>query len=63
MLRRRIADATTAGCDLAFISTLLETTSCRNAQRQGFVRGYERAVMRKEPPEIETEQSGQPAAE
>ncbi len=45
MLQRRLADATAAGCDLAFMSTLLETTSCRNAERQGFVRGYERAVM------------------
>ena len=45
MLQRRLADATAAGCDLAFMSTLLETTSCRNAERQGFIRGYERAVM------------------
>ena len=48
LLRRRLTDATAARCDLAFMSTLLETTSCRNAQRQGFVRGYERVVMRKE---------------
>ena len=45
MLQRRLADATAAGCDLAYMSTLLETTSCRNAERQGFARGYERAVM------------------
>ena|SRR5579862_1088539 len=45
MLQRRLVDATDAGCDVAFMSTLLETTSCRNAERQGFVRGYERAVM------------------
>jgi len=50
LLRRRLIDATSAGCDLAFMSTLLDTTSCRNAQRQGFVRGYERVVMRKEAP-------------
>jgi N-acetylglutamate synthase-like GNAT family acetyltransferase len=47
LLRRRLIDATSACCDLAFMSTLLDTTSCRNAQRQGFVRGYERVVMRK----------------
>lgn len=63
MLRRRLSDATAAGCDLAFMSTLLETTSCRNAQRQGFVRGYERVVMRKEQPVIEREQSGQHASD
>lgn len=45
MLQRRLADATAAGCDVAFMSTLLETTSCRNAERQGFQRGCERAVM------------------
>lgn len=45
MLSRRLADAAASGCDLAFVSTLPENTSYRNAMRAGFVEGYRRLVM------------------
>jgi GNAT superfamily N-acetyltransferase len=49
LLERRLAEASASGCELAFVSVLPETTSCRNAERAGFVRAYERGVMVKAP--------------
>jgi GNAT superfamily N-acetyltransferase len=50
MLSRRLADAAASGCDLAFVSTLPENSSYRNAMRAGFVEGYRRLVMTRQQP-------------
>jgi GNAT superfamily N-acetyltransferase len=50
MLRRRLADAAAAGCDLAYVSTLPGTGSHRNVERAGFTEAYRRVVMTKAQP-------------
>lgn len=49
LLSTRLADATTAGCDIAVITTQPGSTSQQNAQRQGFDLLYTRAVLVKQP--------------
>lgn len=48
-LRRRLADARAAGCELAVVTTAPGSKSQENAMRQGFALLYSRAVMVKEP--------------
>ncbi|MCI0351353.1 MAG: GNAT family N-acetyltransferase [Acidobacteriales bacterium] len=50
MLEHRLADAAAGGCDLAFVSTLPENTSYRNAARAGFVEAYRRLVLTRQQP-------------
>jgi ribosomal protein S18 acetylase RimI-like enzyme len=45
LLSTRLADATTAGCDLAVITVQPGSTSHQNAQRRGFDLLYTRAVL------------------
>src|SRR5205085_7851089 len=45
MLWHRLADAAAAGYELAYVSTLPETSSARNQRRAGFVEAYRRRVM------------------
>jgi len=45
LLRRRLADAAAAGCDLAVVTTAPGSKSQQNAQRQGFALLYARAVL------------------
>jgi GNAT superfamily N-acetyltransferase len=45
LLRRRLADAAAAGCDLAVVTTAPGSRSQQNAQRQGFALLYARAVL------------------
>ena len=52
LLQYRLADASAAGCTLAFVSTLPGTVSHRNVERQGFVEAYERVVMAKRPSDV-----------
>ena len=49
LLQRRLADASAAGCTLAYVSTLPGTASHRNVERQGFVEAYRRVVLAKRP--------------
>ena len=50
LLRRRLGDARRAGCDLAIMTAQPGSKSHFNAQRQGFVLLYSRAVLVKSPP-------------
>jgi hypothetical protein len=50
LLSARLADATSAGCDLAVIVTQPGSRSHQNAQRRGFHLLYTRAVLVKPPP-------------
>ena len=45
LLRRRLADAIAAGCDLAVVTTAPGSTSQQNVQRHGFALLYARAVL------------------
>jgi GNAT superfamily N-acetyltransferase len=45
LLRRRLADAAAAGCDLAVVTTAPGSKSQQNAQRHGFSLLYARAVL------------------
>ena len=45
MLRRRLADAATAGCDVAVVTTLPGSKSQQNVQRLGFALLYARAIL------------------
>ena len=45
LLRRRLADAGAAGCDLAVVTTAPGSRSQQNAQRQGFSLLYARAIL------------------
>jgi GNAT superfamily N-acetyltransferase len=45
LLRRRLADAAAAGCDLAVVTTAPGSKSQQNAQRQGFALLYARAIF------------------
>ncbi len=45
LLRRRLADATAAGCDLAVVTTAPGSKSQQNVQRHGFALLYARAVL------------------
>nr|WP_091273111.1 GNAT family N-acetyltransferase [Parafrankia sp. CH37] len=45
LLAARLADAVTAGCDIAVVTTQPGSTSQQNAQRQGFDLLYTRAVL------------------
>ena len=49
LLAARLADATTAGCDVAVIIVQPGSKSQQNAQRRGFDLLYTRAVLTKEP--------------
>jgi GNAT superfamily N-acetyltransferase len=49
LLAARLADAATAGCDVAVIVTQPGSKSQQNAQRQGFDLLYTRAVLVKHP--------------
>jgi GNAT superfamily N-acetyltransferase len=49
LLAARLAAARAAGCDLAVITTQPGTQSQANAQRQGFVLLYARAILVREP--------------
>ena len=49
LLRRRLADAAAAGCDLAVVTTAPGSKSQRNAQRQGFALLYARAILVRTP--------------
>jgi GNAT superfamily N-acetyltransferase len=49
LLSARLADATTAGCDVAVIVTQPGSKSQQNAQRRGFDLLYTRAVLVKQP--------------
>jgi len=49
LLSVRLADAVTAGCDLAVVTTQPGSTSQRNVQRSGFDLLYTRAVLVKQP--------------
>jgi GNAT superfamily N-acetyltransferase len=48
-LQRRLADAATAGCDVAVITTQPGSKSEQNAHRQGFSLLYTRAILVKQP--------------
>jgi GNAT superfamily N-acetyltransferase len=48
LLTARLADATTAGCDIAVITTQPGSRSQQNAQRQGFDLLYTRAILVKQ---------------
>jgi ribosomal protein S18 acetylase RimI-like enzyme len=48
-LRRRLADAVAAGCDLALVTTQPGSKSQQNSQQQGFALLYSRAVLVKPP--------------
>lgn len=50
LLRRRLCDALSAGCDLAIMTAQPGSRSHFNAQRQGFSLLYSRAVLVKTPP-------------
>lgn len=50
MLRRRLADGASAGCDLAVVTTQPGSTSQENSRRQGFELLYARAILVKAPP-------------
>ncbi|HYK89147.1 MAG TPA: GNAT family N-acetyltransferase [Acidobacteriota bacterium] len=50
LLRRRLQDARRAGCDLGIMTSQPGSRSHFNAQRQGFVLLYSRAVLVKAPP-------------
>ncbi len=45
LLRRRLADAARAGCDLAVLTTQPGSTSQENGHRQGFALLYPRAIL------------------
>jgi GNAT superfamily N-acetyltransferase len=45
LLRRRLADAAAAGCDLAVVTTAPGSRSQQNAQRRGFALLYARAIL------------------
>jgi len=49
LLRRRLADAAAAGCDLAVVTTAPGSKSQQNAQRQGFALLYARAILVRTP--------------
>jgi ribosomal protein S18 acetylase RimI-like enzyme len=49
LLRQRLADARGAGCDVAVVTTQPGSKSQENAQRQGFVLLYSRAVLVRQP--------------
>lgn len=49
LLCTRLADATTAGCDIAVITAKPGSTSQRNAQHRGFDLLYTRAVLALQP--------------
>jgi GNAT superfamily N-acetyltransferase len=49
LLSARLADATTAGCDIAVVTTQPGSKSQQNVQRQGFDLLYTRAVLVKQP--------------
>ena len=48
-LRRRLADAVAAGCDLALVTTQPGSKSQQNSQQQGFALLYSRALLVKPP--------------
>jgi ribosomal protein S18 acetylase RimI-like enzyme len=48
-LRRRLADAVAAGCDLALVTTQPASKSQQNSQSQGFSLLYSRAMLVKPP--------------
>jgi len=48
LLARRLADAASAGCDLAVVTTQPGSPSLRNAQRRGFAVLSARAVLVRE---------------
>jgi GNAT superfamily N-acetyltransferase len=50
LLRRRLADAARAGCDLAVVTTQPGSVSQQNVQRQGFELLYTRAILIREHP-------------
>jgi GNAT superfamily N-acetyltransferase len=50
LLRRRLQEARSNGCDLAIMTVQPGSKSHFNAQRQGFVLLYSRAVLVKTPP-------------
>jgi GNAT superfamily N-acetyltransferase len=50
LLRVRLADAASAGCDIAVVTTEPGSKSQRNAQHAGFALLYSRAVLTKQPP-------------
>jgi GNAT superfamily N-acetyltransferase len=50
LLRRRLRDARSAGCDLAIMTAQPGSKSHFNAQRQGFALLYSRALLVKTPP-------------
>ncbi len=50
LMRRRLAEARLAGCDLAVMTAQPGSRSHFNAQRQGFSLLYSRAILVKEPP-------------
>jgi ribosomal protein S18 acetylase RimI-like enzyme len=51
LLRRRLADAAAAGCDLALMTTAPGTKSQENGLRQGFALLYVRALLVRDAPE------------
>jgi GNAT superfamily N-acetyltransferase len=49
LLRRRLADAVSSGCDLALLTTQPGSTSQQNGHRQGFALLYPRAILVRHP--------------
>jgi hypothetical protein len=47
--QNRLADAATAGCGIAVVTTQPESKSQQNVQRQGFDLLYTRAILVKQP--------------
>jgi ribosomal protein S18 acetylase RimI-like enzyme len=47
LLERRLADAASAGCDLAVVTTSPGSRSQENVERQGFELLYTRAILRR----------------
>jgi GNAT superfamily N-acetyltransferase len=52
LIRRRLADAAAAGCELAFAVTDVGTQSARNLQRAGFRLAYNYVMLTREPQPI-----------
>jgi hypothetical protein len=48
MLRRRLSDAASAGCDVAIVTTLPGSKSQQNVERLGFALLYVRAILVRE---------------
>jgi GNAT superfamily N-acetyltransferase len=54
LIRRRLADASAAGCESAFAVTDIGTSSARNLQRQGFRLAYNYVMLVRQPSPLST---------